>query len=316
MKNIIILLPENNNSLSIISQKEPEVNPLPFLQGYTCKIIKLKKNEINNKLNQIDKNTIYLNLCDGSINDDRAGIEVVNFLEQYKLSFTGSNSLFYEPTRIEMKDAAKIHNINVPKYQYFNSLNDISNFSLNFPCIVKHPNSYSSIGLTKKSVVNDPLSLKKQLNNMIKNYKSALVEEYIDGKEFTVLVVSLDNKNVYAFDAAEIIFPEGETFKHFDLKWENHSLMKYVKVSDNNLNDYLKKCSIKIYNQMKGNGYARFDYRMDSIGNIYFLELNPNCSIYYPKNNPSSADEILNFYPNGHQTFTNYIINFAMQRFN
>jgi D-alanine-D-alanine ligase len=214
-----------------------------------------------------------------------------------------------------MKLAAKKSNILYPEYLITNNIFEIDNLKLKYPLIVKHHNSYSSIGLTEDSVVYDIESLKKQAKYMISKYNKILIEEFIEGREFTVLVVSIDKNNVFAFDAAEIIFPAGEYFKHFNLKWKNHNSMKYIKVDDNSLNEYLKQSSIKIYKNINGNGYARFDYRMNKNGDIFFLELNPNCSIYYPENDLSSADEILNFYENGHQFFTDAILNFALQRF-
>lgn len=313
---IAVLLPEKQNSSSKISSLEPEVNPLPYLKNHDVDMIQLKKNESNDILVQKLKGYgCYLNLCDGSADDDRAGIEVVRFLELHRLPFTGANSLFYDPTRIEMKHAAICCGVNVPQGFYVNEANSIDLNSIHFPCIVKHPQSYSSIGLTRNSVVANEKSLKEQIEWFVGKFGGALVEEFIEGREFTVLVVSTDKENAVAFDAAEIIFPEGETFKHFDLKWQYHQSMKYVKAEPEKLNNYLKNISIEIYRWMNGNGYARFDYRMNKNGEIYFLELNPNCSVYYPNDNSSSADEILKLHANGHELFTEYILNFAMQRF-
>lgn len=313
---IAVLLPQKQNSSSEISYLEPDVNPKPYLEEHYVDILQLKKNEnyklLEQKLQGFD---CYLNLCDGSADDDRAGIEVVRILELQRLPFTGANSMFYDPTRDEMKHAATICGVNVPYGYYVNKLNSLDLNSIYFPCIVKHPQSYSSIGLTKNSVVADEKSLQEQIESFISKFGGALVEEFIEGREFTVLVVSTDKENVVAFDAAEIIFPEGETFKHFELKWQHHQSMKYVKAEPENLNNYLKTISINIYRKMNGNGYARFDYRMNAQGEIYFLELNPNCSVYYPDDNSSSADEILKLHDNGHELFTKYILNFAMQRF-
>ncbi|MCX7863259.1 MAG: ATP-grasp domain-containing protein [Bacteroidales bacterium] len=316
MNRIAILLPETEHSLSTISSLEPDVNPLPFLKDVNADKIRIKKNTSENYIPKImSKYDVFLNLCDGSKDDDRAGIEVVKTLEKYNLPFTGANSAFYDPTRLEMKCAAQQNNIMVPKFLLVTTMEEMNNFNLMFPCIVKHPQSYSSIGLTKQSVVYNFEDLSLIVKQTIQKFKGALIEEFIDGREFTVLVVSMDNARVYAFDAAEIIFPDGENFKHFDLKWNKHKTMKYVKVHERELNRQLKEISIKIYKQLKGNGYARFDYRMDNHGVIYFLELNPNCSVYYPTDNASSADEILNFYDDGHELFTQYILHFAMQRF-
>jgi D-alanine-D-alanine ligase len=317
MIKVAVLLVDNNKSSSSISKHEPMVNPIPFLQKYEITCFYLTKANSLQLLSDIYKKfALFLNLCDGAEGDDRPGIEVVTFLEQHHLPFTGAGSDFYEPTRVRMKEAAVKSDVLVPAFQYFFKKDEISSFKLSFPCMVKHFNSYSSIGITKKSVVYDKRSLKYQVERMLNKFKGAMIEEYIKGREYTVLVVSTeDEKKPFVFEPAEVIFPENEEFKHFDLKWKQHQQMKYVLCNDTIIADKLKKHSSEIYKTIHGTGYARFDYRLDADGNVYFLELNPNCSLFYPKNNASSADEILFLQPNGHQLFTDFMLNYAKHRF-
>jgi D-alanine-D-alanine ligase len=68
---------------------------------------------------------------------------------------------------------------------------------------------------------------------------------------------------------------------------------------------------------MKGNGYARCDYRMDADGTIYMLEINPNCGIFYAPHEPGSADYCLihdSVY--NHHKFLKLIIRSAKNRQN
>lgn len=316
MYNIAILIVENSGSSSKISLFEPQVNPLPYLSRYKTTIYRLTKKNALSQLAQIsNKHDLFINLCDGAEGDDRPGIEVVKFLEKHKLPFTGASTSFYEPSRKEMKNAAVKCNINVPKSFFLTNIHQLSSFNLSFPCIVKHPNSYSSIGLTKNSIVNNYSSLTSEVSEKIEKFNGALIEEYIKGEEYTVLVVSKNKSETEVFYPAKIVFPQGEEFKHFALKWEQHSTMSYIPCPNSELAEKLINNSIKIYQTMNGSGYARFDYRVDNKGNIFFIELNPNCSIFYPPQNASSADEILAFNANDKQTFVNLIIEYAMQRF-
>lgn len=316
MHKIAVLLVNNSQSNSVISKFEPTVNPLPYLSDFQTDVYSLTKKNAIKILEKIKgKYDVYFNLCDGAEDDDRPGIEVVRFLEDNKLAFTGAGSSFYEPSRFEMKDAAKECNVSVPDTFYVETLNELKNHHFVFPCIVKHPNSYSSIGLTKNSVVHNQLSLINETTKMITSFNGALIETYIPGDEYTVLIVSETKNKSFAFYPAKIIFPYAETFKHFDLKWKYHSSMKYIPCPNLHLAKKLMKISIAIYNKMNGTGYARFDYRVDKNGEIYFIELNPNCSLFYPKENASSADEILSFSMNSMQLFIEKIISFALQRF-
>ncbi|NSW44411.1 MAG: hypothetical protein HPY79_01090 [Bacteroidales bacterium] len=316
MYKIAVLTVDNQNSISQVSKNEPEINPLPYLKEYITKQFFLSKNNSFQILENIYRHyDICLNLCDGAEGDDRPGIEVVQFLEKKTMPFTGAGSAFYEPSRIAMKDAALKSKVMIPAYQYIHKIEELSTLKLQFPIIVKHFNSYSSIGLTKESVVFDFDSLQQQTRRMLKLYKKVLLESYIEGDEYTVLVASVSKNEVKAYYPAKIIFPHGEHFKYFDLKWQNHHKMKYIPCPNKGVADLLMEKSIAIYKNMNGSGYARFDYRIDKHNNLYFLELNPNCSLFYPPNNASSADEILSFKQNDKQTFVNTILSYAVQRF-
>jgi len=61
--------------------------------------------------------------------------------------------------------------------------------------IVKHPNSYSSIGLTRESRVETPAALHVQARKMISLFGGTLIEEFIEGREFSVLIVKTPMTN-------------------------------------------------------------------------------------------------------------------------
>lgn len=318
--NICILSVDNINSASEISKYEPFVNPMQWLLQHHTEHYFLTNSNYKIILNDllIKNFDVFFNLCDGAKGENRPGIEVVKFLEKNKISFTGANSKFYEPSRIKMKKISKIADIPYPKGVIIKSVSDIIKISkkLNFPLIVKHYNSYNSVGLTKNSVVYNLKDLKIQAEKIISKYSAALIEEYIEGKEFTVLVAeNYKNKNKpYVFEPMQIVFPKGETFKNFDLKWKKHSVMKYKNVSDKLICNKLKNYSSKMFIKMNGSGYARCDLRMNKNSEIFMLEINPNCSIYFPKNDPSSADEILYNQKNGHKIFTDLILKSALNK--
>lgn len=318
--NICVLNVDNIKSNSSISKFEPIANPLPFLKEHNCKQYFISFNNSIEKLKDLlnKKFDVYINLCDGAIGEDRPGIEIVRELEKAGVAFTGANSYCYEPTRIEMKNICKQIDINIPKGVIVNSvskLNDIL-LQLKFPMIVKHFNSYNSVGMTKESVVHNNEKLKIQISKMLSLFGSVMVEEYIEGAEFTALVVENPefNGEPIVFKPMQIVFPKGESFKYFDLKWKSHKSMKYIHVINEKISKDIKRMSSDMFRAMKCTGYARCDIRMNREGELFMLEINPNCSIYFPKEDPSSADEILFSEENGHKTFTNLILSSAFNR--
>jgi len=65
---------------------------------------------------------------------------------------------------------------------------------------------------------------------------------------------------------------------------------------------------------MNGEGYARTDIRMDKNGNLYLLEINPNCSVFYPDDNGATADVILMMDGTGKDKFLKLIIDYALAK--
>ena len=89
-----------------------------------------------------------------------------------------------------MKMACHSVGVGFPAYVMAADLGDVEDAAreLRFPLIVKHPHGYSSVGLTPESRVEDREALHRQAARVIEAYGSALVEEFIEGREFTVLV--------------------------------------------------------------------------------------------------------------------------------
>ncbi len=92
-------------------------------------------------------------------------------------------------------------------------------------------------------------------------------------------------------DKSHSVFTKGHTFKSFDLKWIDFNTISWKACEDENLNQQLQEDSKKVFLAMDGVGYGRTDMRVTPDGRIYFLEINPNCGLFYP---PSSSAIIPN----------------------
>lgn len=261
---------------------------------------------------------VFVNLCDGAWDEDRAGVEVVEALERLNLPFTGAASDFYEPSREKMKLAGHYYDVPMPAGVFAATDADINRAAdtLRFPLITKHPSSYSSIGMTKDSRVENADDLRREAHRMMERFGSVLIEEFIEGREFTVLVAENpdDPQSPIAYEPVEFVFPEGESFKHFDLKWLEYMDMTCVGLSDAGLARALKDMSSRFFLGLNGSGYGRCDIRMASDGALYMLEINPNCGIFYPPEAKGSADYALANDPRGHRHFVDTILESAHNR--
>lgn len=251
-----------------------------------------------------------VNLCDGAWDEDRAGIEVVQTLERLNVAFTGAGSAFYDPSREAMKMACRAAGVLFPNYVVNDAARALD--ELRFPMIVKHPHGYSSVGITRASRVTSAEALRRECSRVIAEFGGALIEEFIEGREFTVLVAEARTTSelAWALTPVEFRFPEGESFKHFDLKWKEFRQMETAVVEDPALAD----AAARTFAAMNGTGYGRCDLRMNADGEIYLLEINPNCSIFYPDGLFGSADFILANDPAGHRGFLEHLLNCALRR--
>jgi D-alanine-D-alanine ligase len=260
----------------------------------------------------------FVNLCDGTPDDALSGIALVNALEKYNAAFTGADSKFFDPTRDEMKNAARRVSVPTPNWMFVNRVEDAEKVvrRLKFPLLVKPPHGYASIGIRRNSRVETIEQLREQLAVEINEFGRALIEEFIEGREFTCLIAENPNDpgKPITFTPVEFIFPTGESFKHYDMKWIEYEKMSVAVVDNPKIQKTLREQTMRVFKELGGNGYARCDYRMDANGVVYMLEINPNCGIFYPPHEPGSADfSLLNDRTN-HTKFMKLIIRNAQRR--
>lgn len=269
----------------------------------------------------IDKGfDVFINLCDGAAGSGSAGIEVVQWLERSGFAYTGADEYFYEPSRQQMKDACKRRGIKVPAYAFATANTELAKVCkhLAYPLIVKPASGYGSVGVLKSSKVYDLPALEKEVERILEKFPAALIEEFIAGREFTVLLAEnpKDALEPIVYAPIEFRFPAGEEFKHYELKWFDYQGMSTHSVSDDALLNRLKSMTKGLFLELKGRSYARCDIRMDDQGELYMLEINPNCGVFYAPEDAGSADFILLNDTAGHKGFLELIIASAMQRCN
>jgi len=289
---------------------DPLSDVIRHLEGHECETVYIDKAKGVRQIVELSRRgfDVFINLCDGAWDEDRAGIEIVQTLERLGLAFTGASSKFYEPTREVMKKVCHFWGIKAPAYVLATNREtiDLAAKTLRFPLIAKHPNSYGSIGLTKQSRVETPAALHERAEKMIAEFGATLIEEFIDGREFSVLVVenAEDELRPFVYRPVEFLFPRGESFKHFDLKWRDYEGMTCIQCENDEIAERLEDMSRKVFLGLNGTGYGRCDIRMDEKGELYLLEINPNCDVAYPLEEAAgSADLILMYEPWGHREF-------------
>lgn len=239
---------------------------------------------------------IYINLCEGYLEWKVPSIDVITSLDLLELPYTGPSANLYDPTKAIMKYLAFCESVKTPAHTVIEQHDEIDLLpgNLQFPLFVKPAKAGDSLGVDEHSKANNIEELKKKVHAILEEFGSALVEEYIDGREFTVLVCgNEDGRTCTSFKPVEYIFPEGFAFKTYALKTSELHPNANIGVEDEPLAKQLKSIAEQVFLSFNGVGYARMDFRMNDKGEIFFLEINFTCSVFYAEGYEGSADYIL-----------------------
>jgi hypothetical protein len=254
---------------------------------------------------------IFVNLCEGYLEWEVPSIDVIYSMELLNMPFTGPTSILYDPPKELMKYVAYVEGVKTPSYALINTINEVETACshLQYPLFVKPHKAGDSLGVDEKSLVKSVPELREKVNTIIDEYGPLLVEEYISGREFTVmLAANEDGKTVKVFKPVEYIFPEENKFKTYALKTSELHPNANIPCTDAALEARLKDAATKIFGCFNGVGYARLDFRVDDKNDIYFLEINFTCSVFYKDGYEGSADYILKHDGFGQQNFLKHII--------
>ncbi len=166
------------------------------------------------------------------------------------------------------------------------------------------------------SLVRHPDDLPGTVEALLSGYDEVLVETYIPGREFTVLVAADADPALppRVFRPLEFVFPEGAAYKTYALKVTQWHPECNVPCDDPELDARLRDAAARVFRAFEGVGYARLDFRVDNAGTIFFLEINFACSVFYPEGYEGSADYILRYDGIGQAGFLRHILAEGMAR--
>ncbi len=260
---------------------------------------------------------IFVNLCEGYLEWEVPSIDVIYTLELLGLPYTGPSALLYDPPKELMKYVAYCEGVKTPAYVLIENEADIESVgaTLSFPIFIKPAKAGDSLGIDAHSLVTTKEQLVEKVRTLLESYDAILAEEYIAGREFTVLVAAnADGKTVRSFQPVEFIFPEGYSFKTYSLKTSELHPDANIPCNDPLIEQQLREAAQRIFTAFNGVGYGRLDFRMNEKGELFFLEINFTCSVFYTDGYEGSADYILKQDGIGQQGFLHHIITEGIAR--
>lgn len=231
---------------------------------------------------------VVFNLFEGFAGKPETEAEVAGMIEASGLCYTGCppSALSLALDKSRTKDVLQKAGLPTPRFQVLEPAT-LDLFDLHLPCIVKPAAEDASHGLSELSVVNDFTSLAFQVKQVSELYSGrALVEEFIDGREFNATVIGNDKPVV--LPVSEIVFnlPQGSPrILTFDAKWEDNSVYSRSTLPvcpadlDDVTHDRIAASASSAFQLLGCAGYARVDFRMGSDSIPQIIEVNPNPDI-------------------------------------
>lgn len=279
------------SEVGVLEEKEDIARALQHI-GYKTVIYNVDSDIVKlvNFLRETQPDVIF-NLCESIGNISVHEMHVVGIYELMKIPYTGSNPLTLGTAlnKVRVKEILMHYSLPTPRYQLITSPIKISiDESMTYPLIVKPSREDASIGIETASVVSNFNELKKRVRYIFEQFdQSALVEEYIDGRELNVAIMG--NRKPTVFPISEIdmstLPKEYHRIITYNAKWMKgteeyeHTRGVCPALLPPELETVIKNMALKAYQHLGCRDYARVDFRLSKDHQPYILEVNPNPDI-------------------------------------
>ena len=221
---------------------------------------------------------IVFNIAEGYEGRNRES-QVPIILEMLRIPCVGADGLTLGMTldKIVTKKILIAEGIPTPRFVELTDPEQSRGVALEFPLIVKPRFEGSSKGVRKSSMVKNAAELTAQARWLIDTYRQpALVEEFIEGREFTVAIIGNDPPGVQPITQIQIEgrLDLGRLFYTFEHIRSGADYVCPAKI-DAGLRRQLETLALKTYQAVECKDFGRVDLRVDRKGRAYVLEINP-----------------------------------------
>jgi D-alanine-D-alanine ligase len=221
---------------------------------------------------------IVFNIAEGYEGRNRES-QVPILLEMLRIPFVGADGLTQGMTldKIITKKILMAEGIPTPRFVELTDAAKSWQVDLAYPLIVKPRYEGSSKGLRNASLVNTAGELSQQAQWLIETYRQpALVEEFIEGREFTVAIIGNDPPEAQPVVQIQIDgqLDLGRLFYTFERIRSGADYVCPAPIPAS-LKAQLESVALRTYQAVECLDFGRVDIRVDGAGRLYVLEINP-----------------------------------------
>jgi len=261
-------------------------------KGYACHLLPVSPGGCNDMLRRLIRLNprVIFNLFEGFDREPESEGLVAALLEKTGIPVTGAPSHALAACINKVKTKSRLRSLGLPTADWYlyqpGAPLQPPPAEIRFPCVVKPLATDASHGLTERSLVNSIHDMYEQAAQVHSRYgQSALVEEFLPGREFNILVMGPPLRH---FSIAEIRYslPAGKPqLCTYASKWEEGD--EYYNATQVQCPANVSAAEARViedlaaraFDGLVGRGYARIDLRADRSGAMHILEINPNPDI-------------------------------------
>ena len=237
---------------------------------------------------------IVFNIAEGLRGESRESY-IPAICDMLEIPYTGSGVLTLGLclNKVRTKEILRYYGIPTPDFWLFRSKDEKLDLELElkFPLIVKLLHEGSQMGLSRDSIVCSEEDLRDRVAYLMHEYgEPVIVEEFLDGREFTVGI--LGNEKPIILPIVEALFEEGQKMRLFT---PDEPLLPFIPKGvainlkersvcpadvDEDLRREIEEIALNAYRALDCRDWCRIDLRMTRDGDIpNVLELNPIAGI-------------------------------------
>jgi D-alanine-D-alanine ligase len=223
---------------------------------------------------------IVFNIAEGLRGRNREA-HIPALLEFLNIPYTGSDPLTLSLTldKSMAKRVVMSAGVPTPRFKKVNRMEELREVNLSYPVFVKLCEEGSSKGVRLDSKVRDARSLEEKTRWLLESYGSpVLVEEFVEGPEFTVGVLGNEVPSVLGVMLIEIkgrAVEEAIYSLEIKREWEEKVAYHCPPPIDPELQKGIEAVALQAYRALDCRDVSRVDIRVGKDGTPYFIEINP-----------------------------------------
>lgn len=275
------------------------------------------------------KNTeidIVFNVAECAYGSSREA-QIPAMLDMLQIPYTGSDPLTLTTCldKARTKEVLSYYKIPNAKFLLVQEINDLSNFDLSFPVIIKPVAEGSSKGIFNSSFINNFFDLETNLAELLQEYSQPfLIEEFLPGREFTVALIGNKNDlevlpiielNLHELPSELVPIYSYEAKWVVDTKDNPLNIFSCPADIDNYLENEIKEVAKKTFNILRCKDWSRIDIRLDANNKPNVIEVNPLPGILPDPDDNSCFPKAARTAGMNYEEMINRVLNTAAKRY-